>query len=286
MLSNHTDVHVPEVYAALTSPRVLTMEFCEGLPLTDVEGLRASGINLATAMRILTTIFSEQIFIWGVVHCDPHPGNVLVSMHQGRPRITLLDHGLYRELPDSFRKDYCRLWQALLEGNAEKIKTSATAMNSGELYPLFAAMLTYKPWEQVIGGSGHGRLELTGTATEKALIRGNVAKNFRQINTLLAVLPRDVLLLLKTNDCLHGLENKVRQALGNSPSTLPVGTTHTIMAETCIRALRDEAAEQHSSVWVWLHLTYLQAKVETLAWVVAVEPYWRWLVRWVPWGAS
>lgn len=34
-------------------------------------------------------------------------------------------------------------------GDAAGIKEHATAMNAGDLYPLFAAMLTQRPWEQV-----------------------------------------------------------------------------------------------------------------------------------------
>jgi aarF domain-containing kinase len=42
--------------------------------------------------------FYAQIFAGGFVHCDPHPGNVLVRPHPGRPsepQLVLLDHGLY-----------------------------------------------------------------------------------------------------------------------------------------------------------------------------------------------
>lgn len=38
-----------------------------------------------------------MIFVHGYVHCDPHPGNVLVNKTlQGKTEIVLLDHGLYQ----------------------------------------------------------------------------------------------------------------------------------------------------------------------------------------------
>lgn len=40
-------------------------------------------------------LYSEMIFLHGYVHCDPHPGNVLVKMTPSGPTIALLDHGLY-----------------------------------------------------------------------------------------------------------------------------------------------------------------------------------------------
>ena len=45
---------------------------------------------------MLGKLYSEMIFVKGYVHCDPHPGNVLVhkSDKEGT-QIVLLDHGLY-----------------------------------------------------------------------------------------------------------------------------------------------------------------------------------------------
>ena len=47
---------------------------------------------------------SRMIFDEGYVHCDPHPGNVLVDRQQGgNTQIVLLDHGLYTQLSNKFR---------------------------------------------------------------------------------------------------------------------------------------------------------------------------------------
>ena len=42
-------------------------------------------------------MYADMIFKFGYVHCDPHPGNVLVKKDPvtGSPQIVLLDHGLY-----------------------------------------------------------------------------------------------------------------------------------------------------------------------------------------------
>lgn len=46
----------------------------------------------------LGKMYSEMIFVNGFVHCDPHPGNILVRRHSdtGKAEIVLLDHGLYQ----------------------------------------------------------------------------------------------------------------------------------------------------------------------------------------------
>lgn len=43
-------------------------------------------------------MYSEMVFVHGFVHCDPHPGNVLVRKRPdtGKAEIVLLDHGLYQ----------------------------------------------------------------------------------------------------------------------------------------------------------------------------------------------
>ncbi len=48
-------------------------------------------------MLKLGQLFSEMIFQQGFVHCDPHPGNILVrcGSNTGKLEIVMLDHGLY-----------------------------------------------------------------------------------------------------------------------------------------------------------------------------------------------
>ena len=45
--------------------------------------------------RKLGQLYSEMIFVQGYIHCDPHPGNVLVHDTSHGTEIILLDHGLY-----------------------------------------------------------------------------------------------------------------------------------------------------------------------------------------------
>jgi aarF domain-containing kinase len=53
--------------------------------------------------------------------------------------------GLYRELSPLFRLQYAMLWRSIIFGDIEGIKHYSSEMNCGDLYPLFAAMLTHKP---------------------------------------------------------------------------------------------------------------------------------------------
>jgi aarF domain-containing kinase len=86
------------------------MEFVEGLRVDDLEKLQEtfgeSGPT-AVANRIID-IYARMIFIHGHVHCDAHPGNILIrKMNDGRPEVVLLDHGFYCSMGEEFRNKFC-----------------------------------------------------------------------------------------------------------------------------------------------------------------------------------
>ena len=59
-------------------------------------------LSLFQVSRDLGKLYSEMIFVNGYVHCDPHPGNVLVNKTKEGTQIVLLDHGLYQVLIKEF----------------------------------------------------------------------------------------------------------------------------------------------------------------------------------------
>ena len=88
------------------------------------------------------------------------------------PQLVLLDHGLYRELPRNFVLLYARLWTAIVLGDADGIRNVSVALGVGEYYPLLAAMLTNRPWGDVVGSASSDRLKERNTAEDRAQIRG------------------------------------------------------------------------------------------------------------------
>ena len=117
------DVAVPQDFPNLSSERVLTMSFEDGHYVNSSKC--QNSFDLAAVSRTISKVFNEQIFRHGFVHCDPHEANILIRPHpryKNKPQVVLLDHGLYRNLDDSFRRNYCRLWQALVLGDESKIK--------------------------------------------------------------------------------------------------------------------------------------------------------------------
>ncbi len=73
------DVRIPEIYADLTTRRVLVMDEVNGASVSDQHAVDACGAPRERLARHLLDSFLSQILTDGVYHADPHPGNVLVD---------------------------------------------------------------------------------------------------------------------------------------------------------------------------------------------------------------
>nr|XP_033808653.1 aarF domain-containing protein kinase 1 isoform X7 [Geotrypetes seraphini] len=227
MLQNFHFLKVPKIHWELSTKRVLVMEFLEGGQVNDREYMETHGIDVNEISRGLGRLYSEMIFMNGFVHCDPHPGNVLVrkDVAAGTAEIILLDHGLYQLLTEEFRIDYCQLWKSLINADMKGVQHYSRQLGAGDLYPLFACMLTARSWNSVNRGIGKSPV----TKAEDVEIRTNAAAYLPQISQLLNNVPRQMLLLLKTNDLLRGIETTLHTR-ANASSFL-------IMSRCCVRAL-------------------------------------------------
>ncbi|XP_034625152.1 aarF domain-containing protein kinase 1 isoform X2 [Trachemys scripta elegans] len=154
MLKDFDFLKVPRIYWELSTRRVLLMEFVEGGQVNDRAYMEKNSIDVNEISRNLGKMYSEMIFVNGFVHCDPHPGNVLVRKcpATGKAHIILLDHGLYQVLTEKFRLDYCRLWQSLIKADMKRVQKYSRRLGAGDLYPLFACMLTARSWDSVNRG--------------------------------------------------------------------------------------------------------------------------------------
>ncbi|XP_073923552.1 aarF domain-containing protein kinase 1 isoform X7 [Castor canadensis] len=229
MLKHFDFLKVPRIYWELSTKRVLLMEFVEGGQVNDRDYMERNKIDVNQISRHLGKMYSEMIFVNGFVHCDPHPGNVLVRKHPvtGKAEIVLLDHGLYQVLTEEFRLDYCHLWQSLIWTDMQKVKMYSQRLGAADLYPLFACMLTARSWNSV----NRGISQIPVTATEDSEIRSNAATYLPQISQLLSHVPRQMLLIFKTNDLLRSIE----VTLGTRASA----SSFLSMSRCCIRALAE-----------------------------------------------
>src|SRR5438034_8993052 len=90
-LAYRPDALVPTVMSDLSTERLLVMDYINGIKITDREALEQAGISPHEVARLLNELYAEQMLHLGILHADPHPGNLRV---QPGPRPVLLDHGL------------------------------------------------------------------------------------------------------------------------------------------------------------------------------------------------
>ena len=192
---------IPDVKWGLK--RILVMEYISGHRPDDLEYIDSNGIDRDEVSASLSRIFNEMIFGDGApLHCDPHGGNIAVRKNNSRDRynfdIILYDHGLYRDIPKQLRRDYAKLWLAVLDADERNMRKYAHAVAgvTDEQFPLFASAITGRDYRVVTKSVISSRSE-----QEKEEISGAMGDGLlQQLVQMLGSLPRIILLILKTND--------------------------------------------------------------------------------------
>ncbi|MGD9009253.1 MAG: AarF/UbiB family protein, partial [Desulfobacteraceae bacterium] len=84
-------VYVPKIYRHVSTHRVLTAEYIEGIKVSNIDGLCKAGYDCPLITKRGADVLLNQIFTYGFFHADPHPGNVFVLPGNV---ICLLDFGM------------------------------------------------------------------------------------------------------------------------------------------------------------------------------------------------
>ncbi|QGM20825.1 ubiquinone biosynthesis regulatory protein kinase UbiB [Spiribacter sp. 2438] len=121
-------LYVPEVYWPATRQRVMVMERISGLQISDIEGLKAAGVDMKVLAERGTEIFFTQVFRDSFFHADMHPGNVFVDVSDpADPRYVAVDFGImgslspvdHRYLADNFMAFFNRDYRRVAELHVE-----------------------------------------------------------------------------------------------------------------------------------------------------------------------
>lgn len=144
-------VYVPHVYDEVVgSDRVMVMEYVDGCKLTDKKQIEEWGFTPREVMDTAIEVASAMTFTWGFVHCDPHPGNILVRPHPSnskKPQVILIDHGLYIPMSKKFREQYCTLWRSLFVLDIPSIERIAKEWGIALDVNMFASAILLRPFK-------------------------------------------------------------------------------------------------------------------------------------------
>ena len=124
-LGDQERVTVPEVVHKFSTSRVLTSGYCEGVKVSDLASLDAWKIDRQDLAKRLVRAYCKMIFVDGLYHADPHPGNILV-MQDGT--IVLLDFGAVAELSPAMRQGIPDFLESVLKRDTAGIFRALRAM--------------------------------------------------------------------------------------------------------------------------------------------------------------
>lgn len=115
-LEPYPSLHVPKPIWDLTTTHVLTMELMHGAKVTRVADLRRMEEPLEALGRDLMRAYLDQVFVHGLIHADPHPGNMLLMPGN---QLALLDLGMVAHVPPRMRDRLLKLLLAAVDGRGE-----------------------------------------------------------------------------------------------------------------------------------------------------------------------
>ena len=107
---------VPRVVWACTTPRVLTLEFVEGIKISRLEELQTHGVDLKAVAHFLLAAYVKQIFEHRFLHGDPHPGNLFVQVLPGGDlKLVFVDFGLMQRITHEMQEGIKTIAQSVID---------------------------------------------------------------------------------------------------------------------------------------------------------------------------
>ena len=95
------EVKVPVIYNQYSGHSVLTLEWIDGIKLTDLSKLEAAGLDADSLIKIGVTSGLRQLLEYGFFHADPHPGNLFATLDG---RMAYIDFGMMDQLSESMKE--------------------------------------------------------------------------------------------------------------------------------------------------------------------------------------
>jgi ubiquinone biosynthesis protein len=124
--ANDALVAVPAVISDLSNESILTMDWIEGIPLTNADRLDAARTDRAAIARAIAHAYATMIFQSDRFHADPHPGN-LIALAGGR--LGLIDFGEVGTVAPATRTALFRLLVAVLGRDSQSVAEAVLSVS-------------------------------------------------------------------------------------------------------------------------------------------------------------
>lgn len=117
LFADDDTIYVPDVFRRYTTSRVLTLEYIDGIKISDIRRLDAEGYDKKVITRRGTDLTMKQVFIHGFFHADPHPGNIFILPGN---IICPLDYGMVGHVDLKHRELFVDLLDGLVRQKIPK----------------------------------------------------------------------------------------------------------------------------------------------------------------------
>ena len=109
---------VPKVFPKYTTSKILTMDYIDGIKVSDIASIDEAGLDKQLLARNGATAELKMIFEDGFFHADPHPGNIFVLPGD---KTLFLDFGMMGRLDDTSRRNLAELLSSFVTRNPNKV---------------------------------------------------------------------------------------------------------------------------------------------------------------------
>lgn len=124
-LQEQEGLFIPDVHSAYSSQYILTSTWCSGVKISQIDQLKAWGIDLEDLVKRLLHAYCQMVFKDGYYHADPHPGNLLV---QADGTLVLIDFGAIAVLNKTMREGFSELIEAAVRNDSQSMIEASKKM--------------------------------------------------------------------------------------------------------------------------------------------------------------
>ena len=189
-------VVVPRVHVQFTRQSLLVMDWVDGVPGTNLDGVDALGLDRERLAARGADAVLKMVLMDGFFHADPHPGNVFFLEGD---RIALIDFGMVGWLSDKRRNELVDLLAALAERDPEAMRDVLATWADG-------ARVSSERFAEDLGRLMHLYEHAALREIRLGTLLGEIAAIMREQQLLL---PADLALLFKALITLEGLGTRL-----------------------------------------------------------------------------
>lgn len=205
-LSDDPGIAVPQVFPSHSSRGVLTMEYFPTARVDDAEALARIGVDPVALVERIGRAYAKQVFVDGLFHADPHPGNLFAIDEPGaaqNPRLLFVDFGLSRRLDPELRDEMRRGIYALMQRDVDAFLAGMGRMRMIAPGAELAVRAAVEQMFERIGGGG----PLAVAGSRVLGLKDEAVALLQRTDGL--QLPNDLLLYAKTMSYVFALGERI-----------------------------------------------------------------------------